>query len=49
MDVHEVRPQSLPILASEYKQDAALASRMVFWTTLLSAFTLTALLALVRG
>ncbi len=37
------------ILASEYKQDAALASRMVFWTTLLSAFTLTALLALVRG
>jgi len=37
------------ILASEYRQHAALASRMVFWTTLLSAASLTVVLALVKA
>jgi predicted permease len=35
------------VLASEFDQDADLASRMVFWTTLLSAVTISVLLVLV--
>jgi predicted permease len=35
------------VLASEFDQDAELASRMVFWTTLLSAVTISVLLVLV--
>lgn len=35
------------ILAAEYKQDEALASQAIFWTTLLSAATVSVLLAIV--
>jgi hypothetical protein len=35
------------VLASEFDQDAELASRMVFWTTLFSAVTISILLVLV--
>lgn len=37
------------ILASEYQQDEELASQAVFWSTLLSIVTMTALLVLVRA
>ena len=33
------------ILASEYNQDSELASQAILWTTILSAITLTAWLA----
>jgi len=36
------------IVAAEYKRDEALASQAIFWTTLLSPITLSALLALCR-
>ena len=36
------------ILAAEYRQDEALASQAIFWTTLLSAVTMSMLLLLVR-
>ena len=36
------------ILAAEYRRDEQLASQAVFWTTLLSAITLTVLLAILR-
>jgi hypothetical protein len=36
------------ILAAEYDQDSRLASQSIFWTTALSALTLTAWLALLR-
>lgn len=36
------------ILASEYRNDSDLASRSIFWTTILSALTLTAIIALYK-
>lgn len=37
------------ILASEYNRDAQLASQSIFWTTLLSAVSLTAWIAILKG
>ena len=34
------------ILSAEYRRDEELASQMVFWTTILSAITLSVLLAI---
>lgn len=36
------------LLAAEYRRDEGLASQTIFWTTLLSAFTITALLVIFR-
>ena len=37
------------IIAAEYDLDSGLASQAIFWTTLVSALTLSALLALFSG